>query len=175
MNLKFQNVAHKAGMLMSAMALMTGLAVTTTAATASASTVTATQQVLIASGPGYQIYASVPSGATAALAATPLSVTNCGIINCSLYLSRAQTKSLQYNVQAWGGGLNGLAASCGLFALMAGPASIYVAVACGAGILVYGGFMENALAHAAASNACLRVQYPFLSFYNDNSGYCHNT
>ncbi len=165
--------SRRLGIMVTALFMVSGLAVT--AASAAPVATASTQQVLVASGPGYQIYAKVPQGSTMAISPTPLSVTNCGIINCSLYLSRAQTKWLQYNVQAWGGGLNGLAASCGLFALMAGPASIYVAVACGAGILVYGGFMQNALAHAAASNACLRVQYPFLSFYNDNSGYCHNT
>jgi len=160
---------------MSALSLVTGLAVATSTV-AMGSPAATTQQVLVASGPGYQIYASVPAGSSIAVSQTPYSVTNCGIITCSVYLSRAQTKSLNKNINAYGGGIAGLAASCGLFSLMTGPAAVFVAVACGVSIAVYGGFMLNAVSHAASSNYCLRVRYPIpLAFYSDNSGYCHNT
>lgn len=109
------------------------------------------------------------------VAASPMTVVNCGIVTCSLYLSRAQTRQLNTNIIAAGGGIAGLAASCGLFSLMSGPAAPIVAVACGVSISVYGGFMLNAVSRAAGDNGCLRVRYPALAFYDDHSSYCHNT
>ena len=103
---------------------------------------------------------------------------NCGDITCSLYLTRAQTKELNYNIDQAGGGIDGLAASCGLFALMGGPAGIIVATGCGSEILVYRGFFLHAVSHAAGTNGCLRVRYVpggLLAFYDDHSRYCHNT
>jgi hypothetical protein len=177
MRTRIRGVSRRVATLASAFLMVIGMAVATSSSSSAAPIATGEPtQVLVDSGPGWQIYATVPSGWTASTSPIPLSVINCGIITCSVYLSRAQTKSLQNNVNAYGGGLVGLAASCGLFALMTGPAAVYVTVACAALIGVYGGFMLNALSHAASSHYCLRVRYPIpLAFYSDNSGYCHNT
>jgi hypothetical protein len=111
---------------------------------------------------------------------TAKTVINCGWVTCSLYLSRAQTRQLNTNIILAGGGFAGLATSCGLFALMSGPAAVITTVACGVEITVYGAFMLNAVSRAAGNNGCLRVRYvpgptPTLVFYDDHSGYCHNT
>ena len=114
------------------------------------------------------------------VAASPNSgeIINCGVITCSLYLTRAQTKKLNYNINLAGGGIDGLAASCTLFTLMGGAAGIIVAAGCGSEILVYGGVFGNAVSHAAGNNGCLRVRYVpggLLAFYDDHSSFCHNT
>lgn len=117
----------------------------------------------------------------AARPTTAKTLINCGYVTCSLYLSRAQTQQLNTNINLVGnGGIGGLAASCGLFALMSGPASVVVTVACGIDILTYGAFLLNAISRAAGNNGCLRVRYvpgpvSTLAFYDDHSGYCHNT
>ena len=102
---------------------------------------------------------------------------NCGVITCSLYLTRAQTKELNYNIDLAGGGLLGLGASCTLFALMGGVAGIIVAAGCGAEIGVYGGWFVDTVKHAAGNNGCLRVRYApdgLLAFYDDHSSFCRN-
>lgn len=123
---------------------------------------------------------------------TPGSVIACSGTNCSLFLTRAQTRQFNNNVNLAGGGTVGLGVSCSLFTLMSGPAGVIVAVACGAGIAIYGGLLLNAVSRAAGDNACLRVQFrairvhvplthitkyvpisPGLAFNDDQSSNCH--
>lgn len=108
---------------------------------------------------------------------TPMWVTNCGIITCSLYLSRAETRQANYDILAWGGGIGGLAAACGALAVITGPAGVVVGAPCGALILVEGGFLLNAISHAAGDGGCLRVRWGALptAYYDDHSSYCHDT
>jgi hypothetical protein len=83
---------------------------------------------------------------------------------------------LNTNINLAGGGVAGLAATCGLFSLMAGPAGPVAAVACGAEIIVYGAFMLNAVSRAAGDNGCFAVSYGaggFL-FYDNRSSFCKN-
>jgi hypothetical protein len=125
---------------------------------------------------------SVPAATTHAAAAVgsrAAYVQTCGFTSCSVYLSRSDTSWLNWNIYLAGGGLTGLAASCGLFALASGPGAVAVAVACAGGIAVYGGAMLNAIYHAASDNGCLRVRYyPNLpgvfAFYDDHSRHCHD-
>lgn len=124
--------------------------------------------------------------------ATSGSVIACAGTDCSVYLTRAETRKLNDNVNLEGGGVVGLGVSCGLFTLMSGPAGVIVAVACGAGIAIYGGVLLNVIAHAASDNGCLRIKFrairvhvpfthitkyvpfaPGLGFDDDHSGYCH--
>lgn len=120
------------------------------------------------------------------------SVLNCHGIDCSLYLTRAETQKFNKNINAANGGTAGLVAACGAFVLMSGPAGVITAVACGAGIATYGGVLLNSVSRASADNNCLRVQFraskvhvplthitklvpisPALAFNDDDSGYCH--
>lgn len=80
-------------------------------------------------------------------------VIDCGWASCSLYLNRAQTRWLNDNVAAAGGvyGGGGIALCAGLAAISSAGAA-FVAVGCGVVIAVYGGFIQNALSHAAADN-----------------------
>lgn len=152
------------------------------APTASAAPVTGH---VVASGPGYVIVGEgAPIRSTAPLTVTatgnqaiPLSVTNCGWVSCSFYLSRAQTKSLNYNIAVAGGFYAGAGAFCAAAALISGIGAVFVGIGCAALWAIYGGFLWNALTHAAADNGCLRIRYGVLgfAFYDDHSGYCHNS
>ncbi len=106
----------------------------------------------------------------------PATTVDCGVVRCTLYLTRSQTKSLNNNINLAGGGIGGLAASCGLFSLMAGPAGPVVATVCGVEVLVYGGFMLNAVSRAAGDNGCFAVSYGLggFLFYDNNSSFCKN-
>jgi hypothetical protein len=41
--------------------------------------------------------------------------------------------------------------------------------------LAGGGFILNAMTHAAGDNGCFRIRYPALAFDDDLSSFCHNT
>ena len=106
-------------------------------------------------------------------------VQTCGFTTCSVYLSRSDTSWLNWNIYWAGGGVAGLAASCGLLSAMTGPAVGVVIAACAAGVAVYGGAMLNAIYHAASDNGCLRVRYypnipGIYAFYDDHSRFCHD-
>jgi len=134
---------------------------------------------IVASGPGFVIVgegAAIKPSTSGRL--QPMSVNYCGWASCSLYLNRQQTHRLSYNISLLGGGLAALTASCALFALLTGPAAVVSGFGCAAVMAIWGGFILNAVSHADAENGCLRVRYgaPWLAgFYNDHSGYCHNT
>ena len=105
----------------------------------------------------------------------PRTVYDCGWVTCSVYLSRAQTRWLNYNIALAGGGIAGLVAFCGLMALVSNVAAVFVGVGCAAIVAIYGGFIINAITHAAADNGCFRIRYPTWAFYDDHSVFCHNT
>jgi len=129
---------------------------------------------VVASGPGWTLVGSGPRTPRSPLA-RPNTVYDCGWVTCSVYLSRAQTRWLNYNIALAGGGIAGLAAFCGLIALVSNVAAIFVGVGCAAVVAIYGGFIINAITHAAADNGCFRIRYPAWAFYDDHSGFCHNT
>jgi|GEM_PF-6905189 len=142
------------------------------------------EQVLAAEGDGWSLYTDASSvGAIqvsqtrVAGSVTPMTVVDCGWVTCSVYLSRNQTQSVNTNIIAYGGGLAGLAASCGLISILTGPAAPFVAVACGVEISVLGGFLLNAVSRAAGDNGCLRIRYGALptAFYDDHSSRCHTS
>jgi hypothetical protein len=130
------------------------------------------RQVLVAEGDGWSLYVETTEGDV-----FPMTVVDCGIVTCSVYLSRAQTRSANNNINALGGGIAGLAAACGAISLMGGPAAPVIAVACGVEIAVMGGFLLNAISNAARTNGCLRIRYGALptAFYNDHSSFCRDT
>jgi hypothetical protein len=140
-------------------------------------------QVLIAQGDGWSLYTDAVSVKKAKVvksnvpgSVSPMYTVNCGIITCSLYLSRSETRTANYDIALYGGGIAGLAAACGLLTLITGPAGVVVGVACGVAIAVDGAFLLNAITHAAADNGCLRIRWGALptAFYDDHSSYCHD-
>ena len=109
-----------------------------------------------------------------------MTVVNCGIVTCSVYLSRSQTLWANHNISLFGGGTAALAIACTLIAVMTGPAAPFVEFACVAGIAIEGAFLLSAIAHAAGDNGCLRIRYSAAgglaaAFYDDHSTYCHNS
>jgi hypothetical protein len=104
-------------------------------------------------------------------------VRTCGIVTCSIYMSRAETHKAHRDIALYGGGIGGLAGACTLLGLIP-VAGVALAVVCGIGLPVYGGFFLNALDHAHNDNRCLRIRYNKLgggySFYSDGSNYCKN-
>jgi hypothetical protein len=157
------------------------------AATTSARPANATAAHAVAAGPGWVLVGEgAPTGRVASpvalttlssgsALARPNTVYDCGWVTCSLYLSRSQTRWLNYNIAVAGGGFAGLGAFCGLMALISNVGAVFVGVGCAAAVAIYGGFILNAITHAAADNGCFRVRYPGLAFYDDHSSFCHNT
>ena len=129
---------------------------------------------VVASGPGWTLVGSGSLTARLSLA-HPNTVYTCGWVTCSVYLSRAQTGWLNYNIALAGGGIAGLAAFCGLMALVSNVGAVFVGIGCAAIVAIYGGFIINAITHAAADNGCFRIRYPAWAFYDDHSSFCHNT
>jgi hypothetical protein len=119
---------------------------------------------------------SVVQGGAARPAAASYAI-HCDRATCSLYLSKAQTREFNTNLNLAGGGVTGLAVACSLFALI-GPDGM--ATVCEVGIAIGGSFFLNAASRAAQDNGCLRVQFLRLTFvplafYDDHSRYCHDT
>ena len=142
--------------------------------------------MLVAQGDGWSPYADASSAKSiqvsqvrVAGSVTPMTVVNCGIVTCSVYLSRSQTRAANYNISLYGGGIAALAIACTLIAVMAGPAALFVEFACVAGMAVEGTFLLSAIAHAAGENGCLRIRYSAAgglaaAFYDDHSTFCDN-
>lgn len=109
--------------------------------------------------------------------ATAYSVRTCGIVTCSIYMSRAETRKAHRDIALYGGGIGGLAGACTLLALIP-VAGVALAVVCGVGLPIYGAFFLNALDHAKNDNKCLRIRYNKLggsyTFYSDGSNHCKN-
>ena len=145
------------------------------------------KQVLVAQGDGRSLYADAASAGSIQISqvrvagsATPMTVVNCGIVTCSVYLSRSQTRAANYDIALYGGGLAALAAACSPIAAMTGPAAGFVEFACLADIAIEGAFLYTAITHAAGDNGCLRIRYSAAgglaaAFYDDHSTYCHNS
>lgn len=145
-----------------------------------------TGATVLATGPGFTVVANglIPgvtpmqlgAGSNAAATAKLRSnlEANCGYITCSVYLSQRQTRTANYDISLYGGGIAGLAAACGIIGAMSGPAVPYVVAACGVTIAVEGALFLNAVTHAASDNGCLRIRYGALPtwFYDDHSQYC---
>ena len=133
------------------------------------------QSEVVARGDGWILVGSghkVAGNLTEGAAATPDSVTHCGWITCSIYLSRAQTLNSYYYVLGMGGApLANLVRLCG-YADFAGP---FAAVGCAAVVAAGGIFLWNAISGAAQTGGCLRVRFPIpFGFYNDHSQWCHD-
>jgi hypothetical protein len=110
-------------------------------------------------------------------------VSNCGIVTCSLYLSRAETKWLNDNVSVDSavGGSAPVAVLCSVLiaaTIETGPGAAIVGGVCTAEGLIDVGFLTNAISHAATSHGCLRLRGPGLPgmvwFYADHSEYCRD-
>ncbi len=139
---------------------------------------TPTASHVVAQGPGWLIVGSGSRSTgrpSAQPGMSPSTVYDCGWVTCSVYLSRSQTRWLNYNIALAGGGLAGLGAFCGLMALVSNVAAIFVGVGCAVVVAIYGAFIINAITHAAGDNGCFRIRYPAWAFYDDHSGFCHNT
>jgi hypothetical protein len=107
-----------------------------------------------------------------------MTVVDCGIVTCSMYLSRPQTIWANYNISLFGGGIAALAMACTAIAAMTGPAAPFVEFACVAGIAVEGTFLLNTIIRTAGDNGCLRIRTSVAgglaaAFYDDHSTYCH--
>jgi len=110
---------------------------------------------------------------------------NCGIITCSLYLTRTETARLWGQLSQYQNSSTaaiGLAAgvACALVLSPTGPGAAIAAVICAGAAAIYGGFFIDKLGQAANSGNCLRVRYTTVpglpsvpnGIYNDNSQYC---
>lgn len=150
-------------------------------------------RTLLVIGPGFRVYADAivpgvmpvtvtqPGAAGAREAAVnPQFTGTCGIITCSIYFTRGETRQINNDILLAGGGIAGLAVTCGLLALFPPPAGVILAVICGVGITVDGAFFLNAVSHAAADNGCLRIRYTGVilltpvGYYDDHSSNCTN-
>ena len=169
-------------------ATATTSASTTIAAPSTAAAKPPAAGTVVATGPGWVLVGEggrvAPSASTQRLATdfavSPMSVTNCGYSSCSLYFSRSQTQWLHTNIAAAGGiyGGGGIII-CAALAAASTVGAAFVAAGCTAVLAVYGGFIQNALNRAAGDNGCFRMRYfgayGLAEFYDDHSGYCHNT
>ena len=110
---------------------------------------------------------------------------NCGIVTCSLYLTRAETANLwarlrQYDGSSYAAIAGASAIACSVaVAPVSGPFAVVAGVVCAAAGAVYGSFFLDKLKQSANSGNCLRIRYtspygvPTPNFlYNDNSQYC---
>jgi hypothetical protein len=107
----------------------------------------------------------------------PKSIKDCGVATCSIYMSRSETAQAHRDIALYGGGLGGLAGACTILALIP-VAGVALAIACGIGLPVYGGFLLNAMDHAYNDHRCLRIRYTRLgggyTFYSDGGKYCRD-
>lgn len=128
--------------------------------------------VELASGPGWVLVGEAKPGGI-----LPMAVNDCGIVSCSVYFSRGETRAINRRINLAGGGLAGLATICGWMMSASGPAYHIAGLNCTVAVMTYGPFFLDAVSRAAADNHCLRIRYgpmqPYL-FYNDNSRYCRN-
>ena len=143
--------------------------------------------MLVAQGDGWYLYADASSAKSIQISqvqvagsVTPMTLVDCGIVTCSVYLSRAQTRAAKHDIDLYNGGIGALAIACAAIAAMTGPAANFVAAACGVDIVIEGAFLLNAINHAADDNGCLRIRYSaagglLAAFYDDHSTYCHNS
>lgn len=146
---------------------------------------------IVASGPGFVIVgegsrvtpngplsiAPSPSGTSRQLlrgAPLPLSVTNCGWVTCSLYLSVMQTQSLYYAFLSIGGVATGAGGLCALLDLYPGVAGVLSSVGCYFFYAMYLWNFNAALTQAGNDGYCLRIRYGLtgLAFFSDASQYC---
>jgi hypothetical protein len=162
---------RKSATLLSVVAAMV-LAVAAPAQAATPSTPEPTS-VQLASGPGWVLVGEAKPGTT-----PPTAVNDCGIVSCSLYFSRAETREANRRINLAGGGLAGLATICGWMMSSSGPAAHAVGLSCTVSVLTYGPFFLDAVSRAGTENRCLRIRYgpmqPY-TFHSDNSRFCHNT
>jgi hypothetical protein len=128
--------------------------------------------VQLASGPGWVLVGEAKPGQT-----PPTAVNDCGVISCSVYFSRGETRAINRRINLAGGGIQGLATICGWMMSASGPAYHIVGLNCTVAAITYGPFFLDAVTRAAADNYCLRIRYgpvqPYL-FYSDNGQHCRN-
>ncbi|MEV6557534.1 hypothetical protein AB0M22_17580 [Nocardia sp. NPDC051756] len=108
-------------------------------------------------------------------------VTDCGYVTCSYYLTRSQVRWLYKNINAsLGAGIGISAAICGAMAVIGGP----LAIACVAYVAIWGGRLMDAVNQAKERNACVRIRtvandnfetLVITGIYVDNSGFCHDS
>lgn len=146
---------------------------------------------IVASGPGFVIVgegsrlapngpmsiAPIPSISSTQLSRgtpLPLSVTNCGWVTCSLYLSVMQTQSLYYAFLSIGGVAAGAGSLCSLLNLYPGVAGILSSFGCYFFYSMYLWNFNAALTQAGNDGYCLRIRYGLtgLAFFSDASQYC---
>lgn len=109
---------------------------------------------------------------------------NCGIVTCSLYLTRGETAKLwgqllQYQNASNAAIAGASAVACAAVFSFSGPGAGVAAAVCGAAGAVYGGYFLDKLGQSANSGNCLRIRYTTFAgvpapnaMYNDNSQYC---
>jgi hypothetical protein len=144
---------------------------------------------IVASGPGFvivgegariatthplSISTSSPGSQQVGGKPVPFSVTNCGWVTCSVYLSVMQTQWFYNNLIFAGGIYAGIGGFCDLTSQIPGLTGAFAAWGCGAVWAIYGGYLFQTLSNAAQDWNCLRVRFGLtgLEFYNDYSIYC---
>ena len=126
-------------------------------------------------------------GTTAAPASAAPATLDCGIITCSLYLTRNTTqvvwsKLINYKNTSNAAIAGAAATACAAIAApFTGPGAAVAGVACGGAGAVYGGFFLDKLENAATKRQCLRIRYPvgatpafITGLYVDRSKFCKN-
>lgn len=121
-------------------------------------------------------------GLVTSMTATPANAaiftTNCGIITCSVYLTRNTTKEICERLCQYSNASNAAIATAAAAACL--PLGGVGAVACGGAGAILGGFFIDKLNQATDANQCLRIRYTKGSaaiptgLYVDRSKYCKN-
>jgi hypothetical protein len=113
-------------------------------------------------------------GTTYPVVADP-NVITCGIVTCSLYIGKAQTRSIANYVGRYANATQGAIAAA--FLAACSPLGPYAAVCAAAGV-IYGGFAVDQFVYARSQNKCIRLRYlvappgGLVGIYVDGSGYC---
>lgn len=109
-------------------------------------------------------------------------VYHCGIVTCSLYISRSETRRLWNRLSPYANsGSTAIAAAAGI---ACSPAGGVGAAVCGGAAKTYGAFFLDKLRQAANARQCLRMRHlpgsaplgvgTVNALYVDRSGYCKN-
>lgn len=124
------------------------------------------------------------SSMSAAPANAAVATVDCGIVTCSLYLTRNTTKEICERLCQYSNTSNAVIAGAAAAACAATGVGTIASGACAAAGAVWGGFFIDKLQQATNANQCLRIRYlkptPPVNapvptgLYVDRSGFCKN-
>lgn len=129
------------------------------------------------------LLAGMPGSPAAAAGARPGATKDCGIVTCSIYLSRSETQRAAADVLPHAN--DGKDVLTGLAALVCAPGGPVVAAACGINVALRSNNFIGALQGARDGHGCLRIRFGpgpgpvgvtavVYGFYNDGGKHCHD-